>query len=77
MGLLPQQPLVGGDVRLTFRGVDQNGVHLPQSGGQLGVGGEGGVSHAHHPGLPDEINEVLSAQPVQIPAGPNLWGTGL
>ena len=66
------QAVVGGDEGLTLAGVDDDGVHLAEAGGQLHVGGEGCAAHADDTGLTDDGHQIVSAQSVNFFLGAGL-----
>ena len=72
LGLLPAQPVVGSDVRLTLTGVDDDGIHLADAAGQLHMGGEGCAAHTHNAALVDDIHQLFGSQCVHF-----LLGSGL
>ena len=58
--------MVTGVVGLTLGGVDDDGIHLAQARCDLHVSGEGGAAQAHHPGVFDDLHQLLGRQVLRM-----------
>ena len=75
---IPAQPVIRGDVGLTFAGVDDNGIHLADAAGEFDMGGEGRAAHTHDAGLPDDADQLFRSQGIHLllSAGLNILVEG-
>ena len=71
-GHLPAQPIIGSDVGLAFAGVNDDGIHLANAGGELDVRGEGRAAHTHDTGLMDHFHQFLRGQGIHLSLCPGL-----
>ena len=77
LALLQHQPVVGGDVRLTLRTVEDQRVHLAQAGADLHVGGEAGAAHTGDTGLLDDLHDLVGRQLGVVGMGGELRAPGV
>ena len=75
--MLQHHAVVGGDVRLTLRRVDDEGVHLAQTGADLDMGGEAGAAHAGDARFPDDVHDLLSGELGVVGMGGEFRGKGV
>ena len=66
------QTVVGSDVRLTLTGIDDDGVSLADGAGELHMGGECSAAHTDDTGLPDDGDQLLGSQGIDLCLGSGL-----
>ena len=57
--ILQQEAVVAGDIWLTLRGIDDNGIHLAKAGADLYMGGEGSAAHTHDTCVLYDLHQLL------------------
>ena len=74
---LQHEPVVGGDVGLALRAVDENGVDLAHRAGELDVGGESRAAHAGDAGLLHNVDDLLGSEHIHIVPVPDCLAGGV
>ena len=77
LGPLQHGAVVAGDVGLALGGVDDDIVHLAETGADLHMGGEGRAALAHDTGVFDDLHQLLGGQAVGVVHGMNVRTHGV
>ena len=72
LGHFPAKPVICHDVGFAFTGIDDDGVYFANAAGELYIGGEGSTAHAHDTGFPDDGDQLLGSQRVNLFLGSGL-----
>ena len=77
LSLLQHEPVVGGDVGLTLRAVEDECVHLADARADLHMGGEARAAHTGNAGLLDDFHNLVRGEAGVIGMGGELGAEGI